>query len=304
MAFADDVSVLRKGKLDRHGQGRRPRPQRHGGDDDRRSAESPRSTTRRAERRCATSCCKVKALKATDRTGLKSISIDDLGVHSPARSSASPASPATARRNSSKCWPASAARGGRDPGERHALCRDPRRDPRTPGQLHSRGAAEERLRAENDGGREHRVPHLRHGRRRQAGDLAQADGAMRADAAHAGRAASSVKTASLSSPIATLSGGNVQRAVLARELTGEVDLLIVANPCFGLDFSAVAEIRARIMKARNGGAAVLLLSRGPRRDFWSCPTASSSCRTARWSMKRRSRRRTCTTIGEHMAGHH
>ena len=69
-----------------------------------------------------------------------------------------------------------------------------------------------------------------------------------------------VKTASLASPIASLSGGNVQRAVLARELTGEVDLLIVSNPCFGLDFSAVAEIRSRIMKARNAGTAVLLLS--------------------------------------------
>jgi simple sugar transport system ATP-binding protein len=69
-----------------------------------------------------------------------------------------------------------------------------------------------------------------------------------------------VKTASSSSPIAALSGGNVQRAVLARELTGEVDLLIVSNPCFGLDFSAVAEIRARIMRARNAGTAVLLLS--------------------------------------------
>ncbi|MBV1702957.1 MAG: ABC transporter ATP-binding protein [Hyphomicrobiales bacterium] len=69
-----------------------------------------------------------------------------------------------------------------------------------------------------------------------------------------------VKTASLASPITALSGGNVQRAVLARELTGEVDLLIVANPCFGLDFSAVAEIRARIMQARNAGTAVLLIS--------------------------------------------
>jgi general nucleoside transport system ATP-binding protein len=69
-----------------------------------------------------------------------------------------------------------------------------------------------------------------------------------------------VKTTSLTSPISALSGGNIQRAVLARELSGEVDLLIVSNPCFGLDFSAVAEIRARIMKARNNGTAVLLLS--------------------------------------------
>ena len=73
-------------------------------------------------------------------------------------------------------------------------------------------------------------------------------------------AAFKVKTASLASPIAALSGGNVQRAVLARELSGAVDLLIISNPCFGLDFSAVAEIRARIVAARNGGAAVLLMS--------------------------------------------
>ncbi|MGZ8934911.1 MAG: ABC transporter ATP-binding protein, partial [Methylobacter sp.] len=37
--------------------------------------------------------------------------------------------------------------------------------------------------------------------------------------------------------IETLSGGNVQRLVLARELAGEVDILITANPCFGLDFA-------------------------------------------------------------------
>ena len=69
-----------------------------------------------------------------------------------------------------------------------------------------------------------------------------------------------IKTRSLDSPIAALSGGNVQRAVLARELSGQVNLLIIANPCFGLDFAAVAEIRARIIKARNEGAAVLLIS--------------------------------------------
>jgi ABC-type uncharacterized transport system ATPase subunit len=73
-------------------------------------------------------------------------------------------------------------------------------------------------------------------------------------------AAFKVKTASLDASMASLSGGNVQRAVLARELTGDVDLLVISNPCFGLDFTAVAEIRARIMSARNAGAAVLLMS--------------------------------------------
>ena len=69
-----------------------------------------------------------------------------------------------------------------------------------------------------------------------------------------------VKTPSPETAISDLSGGNVQRAVLARELSGDVDVLIVANPCFGLDFASVAEIRAQIMEQRNHGAAVLLVS--------------------------------------------
>jgi len=69
-----------------------------------------------------------------------------------------------------------------------------------------------------------------------------------------------VKTTSPDAPIEALSGGNVQRAILARELSGDVDVLIVANPCFGLDFASVADIRSQIMEARNRGAAVLLVS--------------------------------------------
>jgi simple sugar transport system ATP-binding protein len=73
-------------------------------------------------------------------------------------------------------------------------------------------------------------------------------------------AAYRVKTPSTEEPIENLSGGNVQRAVLARELSGDVEVLIVANPCFGLDFASVAEIRAQILDQRNRGAAVLLVS--------------------------------------------
>ncbi len=69
-----------------------------------------------------------------------------------------------------------------------------------------------------------------------------------------------IRAPSREAPIAVLSGGNVQRCVLARELEGKVNLLIVANPCFGLDVKAVVEVRARIMAARNGGAGVLLVS--------------------------------------------
>ena len=69
-----------------------------------------------------------------------------------------------------------------------------------------------------------------------------------------------VRTASEDAPIATLSGGNVQRAVLARELGAPADVLIVANPVFGLDFAAVADIHAQILAARQRGTAVLLVS--------------------------------------------
>ncbi|SHG21086.1 nucleoside ABC transporter ATP-binding protein [Kaistia soli DSM 19436] len=73
-------------------------------------------------------------------------------------------------------------------------------------------------------------------------------------------AAYRIKTPSTEEPIENLSGGNVQRAILARELSGQVDVLIVANPCFGLDFASVSEIRSQIMDQRNRGAAVLLVS--------------------------------------------
>ena len=69
-----------------------------------------------------------------------------------------------------------------------------------------------------------------------------------------------VKTASTETPLEFLSGGNVQRAVLARELSGDVGVLIAANPCFGLDFASTAEIRSQLMEQRNQGTAVLLVS--------------------------------------------
>ncbi|EJZ22478.1 ABC transporter ATP-binding protein [Rhizobium sp. Pop5] len=112
-----------------------------------------------------------------------------------------------------------------------------------------------------------------------------------------------VKTASSSSPIAALSGGNVQRAVLARELTGKVDLLIVSNPCFGLDFSAVAEIRARIMKARNSGTAVLLLSEDLD-ELLEMSDRIMVISEGRLVYETPARSADIGVIGAHMAGHH
>ena len=70
-----------------------------------------------------------------------------------------------------------------------------------------------------------------------------------------------IKTPSPETPVSNLSGGNVQRTVLARELSSDhIKLLIAANPCFGLDFAAVDYIHSEILETRNRGVAVLLVS--------------------------------------------
>jgi ABC-type uncharacterized transport system ATPase subunit len=111
-----------------------------------------------------------------------------------------------------------------------------------------------------------------------------------------------VKTTSVDSPIEALSGGNVQRAVLARELSGDVDVLIVANPCFGLDFASVAEIRSQIMEQRNRGAAVLLVSEDLDEILeLSDRVAVMSGGTISYVSPIEDTDR--NTIGQHMAGH-
>ena len=111
-----------------------------------------------------------------------------------------------------------------------------------------------------------------------------------------------VRTPSPDTPIRNLSGGNVQRAVLARELSSDVDVLIVANPCFGLDFASVADIRAQIMEQRNRGAAVLLVSEDLDEILeLSDRIAVMSGGKVAYLTDAGSADR--TTIGRHMAGH-
>ena len=61
--------------------------------------------------------------------------------------------------------------------------------------------------------------------------------------------------------IRNLSGGNVRRAVLGRDLMGgEARILVVANPCVGLDFVAIASVHNHLVELRNNGGALLLVS--------------------------------------------
>ena len=86
-------------------------------------------------------------------------------------------------------------------------------------------------------------------------------GALAQPRARMDRRATASRPQGEDAPIRSLSGGNVQRAVLARELAGDINVLIVANPVFGLDFAAVAEIHQPHHAAcATRGGAVLLIS--------------------------------------------
>ncbi|GAA2554733.1 ABC transporter ATP-binding protein [Winogradskya consettensis] len=66
--------------------------------------------------------------------------------------------------------------------------------------------------------------------------------------------------ASLDAPLRTLSGGNQQRVVLARELSAHTKVLVVAQPSHGLDVGAAEDLYARLRSCARDGVAVLLIS--------------------------------------------
>ncbi|GAA4308331.1 ABC transporter ATP-binding protein [Actinomadura luteofluorescens] len=67
-----------------------------------------------------------------------------------------------------------------------------------------------------------------------------------------------------------LSGGNVQKTVLAREITGDVRVLIAAHPTRGLDIAAAGDVRAALVDAAASGAAVLIVSADLEEMFEVC----------------------------------
>jgi ABC-type uncharacterized transport system ATPase subunit len=61
-------------------------------------------------------------------------------------------------------------------------------------------------------------------------------------------------------PVSLLSGGNLQRAILARELSQRPKVLIAASPTRGLDLAAVEGVRRHLLEQRARGTAILLIS--------------------------------------------
>jgi len=69
-----------------------------------------------------------------------------------------------------------------------------------------------------------------------------------------------IVTPSKETPAKLLSGGNIQRLILAREISEEPRLIVAAHPTYGLDVGATEHIRQLLLKQRERGAAILLVS--------------------------------------------
>ncbi|MCP5025554.1 MAG: ABC transporter ATP-binding protein [Actinomycetia bacterium] len=69
-----------------------------------------------------------------------------------------------------------------------------------------------------------------------------------------------VRTPGIDVPVETLSGGNQQKVIVARELTGLVKALVVAQPTRGLDVGSIEFIHNQIIALRDQGVGVLLVS--------------------------------------------
>ena len=69
-----------------------------------------------------------------------------------------------------------------------------------------------------------------------------------------------IKTAGRDAVTRSLSGGNLQKVMLARELAGEPSLIIASQPTRGLDVGAMEYIHQRLLQERQRGAGILLIS--------------------------------------------
>ena len=69
-----------------------------------------------------------------------------------------------------------------------------------------------------------------------------------------------IKTPSLSTPAQALSGGNIQKLILARELSGTPSVLIAAQPSRGVDIGATEYIHRRLIQQRTEKTAILMIS--------------------------------------------
>ena len=79
-----------------------------------------------------------------------------------------------------------------------------------------------------------------------------------------------VAARSIDSPMKNLSGGNIQKLIIGREILRNPSLLVASHPTYGLDVGATEYIRTQLLKRRDEGGAVLLVSEDLEELFSLC----------------------------------
>ena len=69
-----------------------------------------------------------------------------------------------------------------------------------------------------------------------------------------------IRTTSTATQAGTLSGGNQQKVILAREIGRDIRLLVASQPTRGLDVGSIEFVHRRIVEERDQGVAVLIVS--------------------------------------------
>jgi simple sugar transport system ATP-binding protein len=99
----------------------------------------------------------------------------------------------------------------------------------------------------------------------------------------------------------SLSGGNLQKYIVGREIDARPKLLIVSQPTWGVDVGAAAQIRAELLKLRDAGCAVLVVSEELEELFEICDRLHVIAK-GRLSPSVARREATVQRIGEWMSG--
>ena len=79
-----------------------------------------------------------------------------------------------------------------------------------------------------------------------------------------------VSAHSINSQIRNLSGGNIQKLILGREISEQPKLLVASHPTYGLDVGATQFLRRHLLRLREQGSAVLLFSEDLEEIFELC----------------------------------
>ncbi|TFG58897.1 MAG: ATP-binding cassette domain-containing protein, partial [Spirochaetales bacterium] len=103
-------------------------------------------------------------------------------------------------------------------------------------------------------------------------------------------------------PIGTLSGGNIQKVILARELASKSDFIIFSEPTWGLDVASSDFIYTKILELRKQGVAILLISSNLDEILGLCDTLVVMYRGRIVAKLPNSREISKELIGEYMLG--